>query len=47
LATSGAGIGLNNVRERLALRFGPRAGLEARAATSGFVVALRIPLEFG
>lgn len=44
---SGAGIGLNNVRERLALRFGPRAGLEARPAASGFVVELRMPLEFG
>ena len=46
-AAPGTGIGLNNVRERLALRFGPRAGLEARAAASGFVVELRMPLEFG
>ncbi|WP_182911930.1 sensor histidine kinase [Sphingomonas cavernae] len=43
---SGAGIGLPNVRERLASRFGERAQVDTTMAPSGFTVRLTMPLEF-
>lgn len=41
----GAGVGLNNVRDRLALIYGKRAGLETTAAGEGFVARVRLPLD--
>jgi len=44
-ATPGQGIGLANIRERLALLYGDRAGLElAEREPRGFLARLRIPL---
>lgn len=40
-----SGIGLRNVEERLAARFGRGARMEAGAAESGFAVVLTMPLE--
>lgn len=41
----GAGVGLQNVRERLALIYGARAGLEMSAVGEGFVARVRLPLD--
>lgn len=43
-ATAGAGIGLGNLRERLALMYGTRASLELGAAPSGRGTVVRIVL---
>jgi LytS/YehU family sensor histidine kinase len=46
-ATSGSGIGLTNIRERLAQLYGGRAELRLAARPGGGVVAtLSLPLEF-
>ncbi|NEX92665.1 histidine kinase [Caulobacter sp. 17J65-9] len=42
----GIGVGLNNVRERLALLYGPRAVLDAGANGEGFRAAVRFPLTW-
>ncbi|WP_408891755.1 sensor histidine kinase [Myxococcus faecalis] len=42
----GGGVGLSNLRARLATLYGPRAALELRAGTPrGAVVELRVPLD--
>jgi hypothetical protein len=44
-ATGAAGIGLNNVRERLAIQFGPRASFSAGSADDNVWIAeVRMPL---
>lgn len=43
--TPGKGMGLDNVRERLRLAFGPDAGLALREAEPGLVAEITIPLE--
>ena len=41
----GSGVGLRNVRERLAAQYGPRAGFELRTGSAGQTEAeLRLPL---
>ena len=46
-ATSGAGVGLANIQERLAGLYGPQAGLTLKALPDGGVEAiLRLPLTF-
>jgi len=45
-ARSGAGIGLANVRSRLAVRFGDAAALTAQIEGGRFVARLRMPLYF-
>ncbi len=42
---NGHGIGLTNVRDRLAARFGSAARLETHADEHGFAVTLTLPLE--
>jgi two-component system, LytTR family, sensor kinase len=42
---NGHGIGLTNVRDRLAARFGDAAKLETQASEDGFVVKLTMPLD--
>lgn len=42
----GAGVGLRNVRERLALVYGTRGTLEAGRRSSGFTAVARLPLSF-
>lgn len=43
--TSGTGLGLGNVRERLLTRYGPAAGCEwGKSDNGGFVVSLWLPL---
>lgn len=42
-ATPGHGHGLDNVRQRVALRYGPKAIVEAGAQGDTFVVTLRLP----
>jgi two-component system, LytTR family, sensor histidine kinase AlgZ len=44
-AEGGSGHGLNNVRQRVAYHFGPRAGVEAGPQGDRFVVRLRLPVE--
>ena len=45
-AENGHGIGLTNVRDRLAARFGDAATLDAgKAEDGGFIAAIRLPLE--
>lgn len=43
--TGGNGHGLNNVRQRVAYHYGPRAGVEAGPHGDRFVVTLHLPLE--
>ena len=43
-AAPGLGVGLANVRDRLALLFGERAGLTVAQDEGGCRVALRLPL---
>jgi two-component system sensor histidine kinase AlgZ len=43
--TRGNGHGLNNVRQRVAYHFGPRASVEAGPRDGRFVVTLRLPVE--
>ncbi|QDQ28090.1 sensor histidine kinase [Chitinimonas arctica] len=44
-ATSGSGIGLRNIRERLAAQYGDRAALTLQAGPAGGVIAtIRLPL---
>ncbi|MCC7234807.1 MAG: histidine kinase [Bryobacterales bacterium] len=42
-ASPGAGVGLRNVRRRLALCYGPQAGLRIDSSTTGVSVSFRIP----
>lgn len=44
-ATGGSGHGLNNVRQRVAYHYGPRASVEAGPQGDRFVVKLRLPIE--
>jgi two-component system, LytTR family, sensor histidine kinase AlgZ len=44
-ATGGSGHGLNNVRQRIAYHFGPRASVEAGPQAGRFVVRLQLPVE--
>lgn len=41
----GCGIGLSNVRDRLAARFGDQAGLETGRVAGGYRTVIRLPLE--
>lgn len=41
----GSGHGLNNVRQRVAYHFGPRASMEAGPQGNRFVVKLHLPIE--
>ncbi|MBU3077345.1 sensor histidine kinase [Sphingomonas quercus] len=41
----GIGIAIGNVRERLAVHYGPQASVTAHATESGFVSEIRIPLR--
>ncbi|GLQ88421.1 sensor histidine kinase [Dyella flagellata] len=41
----GSGHGLNNVRQRVAYHFGPRASIEAGPQGNRFVVRLHLPIE--
>ncbi|GFZ89186.1 sensor histidine kinase [Dyella caseinilytica] len=43
--TGGSGHGLNNVRQRVAYHFGPRASVEAGPKNGRFVVTLQLPVE--
>ncbi|MEO0425245.1 MAG: histidine kinase [Pseudomonadota bacterium] len=45
LATGGAGVGLRNLRERLALHYGREASVEAQALNPGFRVRLDLPVR--
>ena len=42
--SSGFGIGLTNVRDRLQTRFGPQAGITAGSTPGGYRTVLRLPL---
>jgi two-component system, LytTR family, sensor histidine kinase AlgZ len=44
-STGGSGHGLNNVRQRIAYHFGPRARVEAGPREGRFVVTLHLPVE--
>jgi len=44
-ARSGNGHGLDNVRRRVAFRYGPRAAVQAGAQGERYVVSLRLPFE--
>jgi two-component system, LytTR family, sensor histidine kinase AlgZ len=44
-SVGGSGHGLNNVRQRVAYHFGPRASVEAGPKQGRFVVTLRLPVE--
>ena len=44
-AIGGSGHGLNNVRQRVAYHFGPRASVEAGPKQGRFVVTLQLPME--
>ena len=44
-APGGHGLGLDNVRQRVAYRYGPRAQVQAGPQGDRFVVRLRLPLE--
>jgi len=44
-AAPGHGHGLDNVRQRIAYRYGARARVEAGPREGRFVVRLRLPLE--
>ncbi|GLQ97999.1 sensor histidine kinase [Dyella mobilis] len=44
-SSGGSGHGLNNVRQRVAYHFGPRASMEAGPHEGRFVVKLRLPVE--
>jgi two-component system, LytTR family, sensor histidine kinase AlgZ len=44
-AIGGSGHGLNNVRQRVAYHFGPRASMEAGPQGNRFVVKLHLPIE--
>lgn len=44
-ATGGSGHGLNNVRQRVAYHYGPRAEVDAGPRGDRFVVRLRLPIE--
>ena len=44
LQTPGLGLGLDNVRDRLALTFGPRATLTIASNEAGFRAEVRQPL---
>ena len=41
----GCGIGLSNVRDRLAARFGTQASLESGSSATGYRTVIRLPLE--
>lgn len=43
-AAGGMGVGLNNVRQRLEVLYGPRGVLQAAPREHGFLVLMRIPL---
>jgi two-component system sensor histidine kinase AlgZ len=43
--TGGSGHGLNNVRQRVAYHYGPRASMEAGPQGDRFVVKLQLPIE--
>jgi two-component system sensor histidine kinase AlgZ len=43
--TGGSGHGLNNVRQRVAYHFGPRAKVEAGPHEGRFIVKLQLPVE--
>ncbi|HVJ01035.1 MAG TPA: histidine kinase [Sphingomonas sp.] len=45
-AASGTGVGLDNVRKRLAAFHGAAGRMEARATPQGYVVKLTLPLRF-
>jgi len=42
--TPGLGIGIGNIRERLAARYGPRATVKAGPSETGFLSEIRLPL---
>lgn len=42
---NGYGIGLSNVRDRLAARFGDQASLETGSMAGGYRTVIRLPLE--
>ncbi|GGA30574.1 sensor histidine kinase [Dyella nitratireducens] len=44
-AIGGSGHGLNNVRQRVAYHFGPRASMDAGPLGNRFVVTLQLPIE--
>jgi two-component system, LytTR family, sensor histidine kinase AlgZ len=44
-SSGGSGHGLNNVRQRIAYHFGPRASVEAGPQDGRFVVKLLLPIE--
>ena len=44
-APGGSGHGLNNVRQRIAYHYGPRASVEASPQGERFVVILHLPIE--
>jgi two-component system sensor histidine kinase AlgZ len=44
-SVGGSGHGLNNVRQRVAYHFGPRASMEAGPQGNRFVVTLLLPIE--
>lgn len=44
-AAGGMGVGLNNVRQRLEVLYGPRGVLQAAPRERGFLVLMRIPLK--
>lgn len=44
-ATRGSGHGLNNVRQRVAYHYGPRASVTAGPAHGRFIVTLQLPVE--
>lgn len=41
----GAGVGLNNVRQRLEALYGPRGALQATPLARGFLAMVRLPLQ--
>lgn len=43
--SSTTGLGLANLRERLKLRFGPRAAVDSGAREPGYCTSIRIPME--
>ena len=43
--TGGSGHGLNNVRQRVAYHYGPRAMVQAGPQDGRFIVSLRLPVE--
>jgi len=43
--SSSTGLGIGNLRERLKLRFGPRAAVDSSAEERGYRTSIRIPLD--